>query len=468
MSLDLAIIFVYLAGMIIVGYLTGKKESLDDFLISGRKVKTRLLTFTLISTQVGAGTMVGLLASGYDYGISPGIFALTFVVGFFLTAIFAPYIKRFGDKFKSHTLPDFLAIRYTNQSRVVGGIAILVIFFFFMAAQFVGMGALIKVLTGWNFTLSIILASIVVIVYTTLGGLKSVFHTDFIQFWILFIVLFFVLLPIVIIEGGGFSALATLPSKYFSVFSFGGPVFLIAALILIAPTILVSMDMWQRVYAAADVKTARRSFILAGVFYLPFLFLIPVLGMFAKILFPAINPNTATFELMTNLLPTGILGLGLAAFFAALMSTADSMLMVSSAVLAKDFYRSFIGKQASEKKVLKLARIFSLIVGFVGLGVALLIPSVIELIISGFTSLTIFLPAVLGGFFWKRATTKAATFSILFSFLTIIALLIPLGQMAFVPGFMVSLVLFIVLSFLTSHAPTETTEILQEIRSWNQ
>lgn len=461
-SIDLIIVFVYILLLFGVGIFVGLRENIEDFLIISRKAKFPLVLFSIVSTWVGIGVIVGTSASGYDTGISLGITAgLAGLVGVIVAGIFAPTIKRFGDRYGAHTIGDFFAIRYSKSNQIVAGCIITLIYFTFTAAQFVGLAALLNVWAGVGFEVAVVLAALTTIIYTAFAGIKSDFYTDAIHFVVMTVVLFGVLLPIVWGSTGGTIALTKLPPSYFDPFAYAGVSFFLAALLFGTGVVFVSMEIWQRIYASSSVKTARWAMIgsvgLIVIFYL----LAMYFGMVTKVVEPQLaNRDLALFTLMKKFLSPGYLGLVIAAFLAVFISSVNTMMMVVSATLTKDFYKGIINPKASGKQLLMVGRLLTLLVGIVGLSLAFIVRDIVTLSVNALLMLLVLLPAVIGGFFWKRATSKASFFSVLLGFLISLALLPIMPKTAFVPGFLVSLVVFIGASTFTMHSRSENVKLL--------
>ncbi len=461
--IDIAIILLFLVITLVIGVATRKKITLDDYWVNRRSTSTFVLFATLLSTSIGGATVVGVVSMGYTGGLIGAILGLSFALGLIMTSLFSPYLKKIGDKYNCYTLPDVLSIRYSRRCRMAGGFVNLIVFFFFMAAQFIAMGIFVKVLTNWSFTMSIIFGAVILLAYCYSGGLKSDFRTDVFQLFVM-LTLPFLLLPIIVSKAGGFTHLFSLPSNYFSGTAFGGSLFIIGAFLFLAPSALVSMDIWQRVFAARNESTARKAFMLSAIFIIPFFVTFSLIGMFSKILFPNINPDIISAYVTMSLLPSGIKGLILSGFFAAVMSTADSMLIVTSTTLVQDFYHSFFNTTASKDRLLKISRRVTLLMGGIGLLIAILIPSIVQIIVNAFSTLIILLPAVLGGLLWQRATSKAAFWSICLGVLSTFILIPFLPKTAFIPASIVSILSFIVISLNSKHAESENQNLLQEIR----
>lgn len=460
-TIDITIVFVYLVGLFVFATAVGLRETADDFLILSRRAPFILVLFSVVSTWVGIGTTVATAASGYDKGLSLGFTAGTGgFVGVIIAGLVAPKLKKFGDNFDAHTLGDFFNIRYSQANRFLVAGIILIIYCLLGAAQIAGLAALLGVWTGIGLQVAVVFAAISTIFYTAFAGIKSDFYTDAIHFCLMVLVLFGILLPITINTTGGLTALQALPSSYFDPFAYGGISFFVAGLIFGSGGVFVTMEIWQRIYASATARSARWSLIISGFGIISFYILSAFLGMVTKVVEPnLIDRDQALFVLMNKFLPKGLLGLGIAAFMAVFISTVNTMLMVGSATLTKDFYKGWLNREATEKQLLVAGRISTLLVGIVTLFIALMLPDVVSLSVNALFMLLILLPAVIGGFFWKKATAKGSLFAIIFGLITMLIFLPISPENAFVPGFGVSLFVFVGVSLLTSHDISEVQDL---------
>ncbi len=460
-SIDLAIVAGYLVVMLVIGFLASRKQDLEGYFVNNRRTKLWMLFTATIATSVGAGLVIGVSSLSYQYGIGMGVaFFIAELLGWLLVAFFAAKIKAFGDRTKALTLGDFFEARYTKYTRLTAASLLALITFMWMAVQFVAMGNLVAVLTGLDFRIGLIAAAIVTIVYVSLGGIRSDFFTDAIQFWIMLII-FVMLIPLGLSHIGGISALAALPSSYFSLFTFGGPTLFFGALLLGIPFSLVAMDVWQRIYSAADAKTARKSLILAAFIYPLFFVAATIIGLLAAVAFTGVNGDLALFKLMEVTLPTGLLGIGMVSLLAVVMSTVDSQIVSLSAIVTKDFYKRLIKPSATSEQMLKIGRLVGLGSGIIALIIAYLFPNIIELIIYGTTITLISAPAIIGGFIWKRATAKAAMSSILIGLVAAFSTIPFLKEKAVVPAILTSIIVFVVVSLITKHSAAENVELMK-------
>lgn len=426
-----------------------------------RRAPLVLVLFSVVSSWVGVGTTVATAASGYDTGISLGITAgAGGLVGVIVAGLIAPRLKSFGDRFGAHTIGDFFGVRYSERNRLVVAGLILVTYSLLTAAQFVGLAILTGVWSGVAFRGAVLFAAISTIVYTAFAGIKSDFYTDVIHFWIMVIVLFGVLLPIIVRSTGGMEALRVLPASYFNPFAYGGVAFFAAGIVFGVGAVFVTMELWQRIYASATGSGARWALMLSGGIIICFYLLSAFLGMVTKVVDPNLPVrDQAIFILMKRYLPAGVLGLGIAAFMAAFISAVNTMIMVTSATLTKDIYKGWINRNATDHELLRAGRLFTLLAGVVPFGLAIALPDIVALSVNALFMLLIMVPAVIGGFFWKRATAKGALLSISLGFLAMAGSIWVSPRTAFVPGFLVSLLVFVGGSLLSSHDASEMTDL---------
>jgi len=462
-TIDYIIIAVYLVSMFAWAIYIGLRETADDFLIFSRKAPFILVIFSIISTWVGVGTTVATAASGYETGISLGLTAMVGgIIGVIIAAWFAPKLKWYGDKYQAHTIGDFFFSRYSKASHLISSGWILIIYLLLTAAQFVGLTALLSVWTGFEFDVLIWFAAISTILYTAFAGIKSDFYTDFIHFTIMFIVLFIILLPMTIGDLGGISKLYELPSTYFDPFAYGGVSFFIAGIIFGVGSIFVTMELWQKVYASTTGTKAKYALLISLSIIVLFYVISTFFGMSMKVLVPNLDdPNKALFALMKNTLPIGILGIGIAGFMAIFISTINSTIMVASATITKDFIININPLKYSEKQKLRFGRLSTLVCGVISLIIAYIFPDLVKLSVNSLFMLLIIVPAVIGGFFWKKATAKGATYSLISGSLVLFIFLFIDTEKAFVPAFIISLLVFIFVSLYSKHNSNEDIEIVQ-------
>lgn len=453
--IDLIVIALYLLATVYIGIKSSKRENLEGYLANNRKTKLWFLTFSNVSTLVGAGAVIAVASSAYTTGISYGlVVAVSLTVAAILFALLSKKIKTFGDQNKAYTVGDFFEYRFGKSNRYVFAVLFVILAFLWGAIQFVAIAQLLKSLTGTGFLAALILSAIVTIIYTSIAGLISDIMTDFLQFWVM-LATFVILLPLAWVKAGGFTALKSLPSVYFDPFAFGGVSFLVGGIILSGLVLIPSVHYWQRIYSAESVKTSRKSFLFSIPGVLFFVGASVLAGLFAAIIIPGVNPDSSLFDLMKNILPTGLLGLGFAGIIAVVMSSIDSLLLGGSATLLKDLYMPFFHPKMHERELLNMARYITAIFGMICAMVAFIFQDIIQLsILTAFTALC-FVPSTIGGLFWKRTTMKGSIASLLSALVVLYALIGVMPKTAFLPSFVVGTLVLIIVSLLTKHSESE-------------
>lgn len=440
-NLDIAIIVVYLAGMTVVSYFLSRGITVEGYFVNKRKTSLTLLILSIVSTNVGAAFFIGSATEAYQTGISFGLVMISLVIsGSFILAYFGPKIKRFGDEKRAYTLPEFFIHRYDSEAnRKLVAVIILLSYLFLIALQFVAIGAIASVITDVDIRMILIVAGAITIIYTTMSGIRSNLFTDAISFVITAVILA-ILIPQILVATD--YSLPQLEERYYDMFAFGGPSFYAFAIIFGTLGALLQMELWQRIYAANNEKTARKAFIGSAFIQIPFIAVGIIIGLTAASLYPGLDNHIAPFYLMQQLLPAGLLGLGLVALLAIVMDTINSLVMVGSSTILNDFYKPRT-KTTDERKLLRLGRIFTLAYGFGAIGIAFLIPDIVSLLLIGAFMLMPIAPALVGGLIWRGSNSKASFISILAGFVVTILLIPQMPQTAFVPGFLVALAVFV-------------------------
>ena len=454
-TLDFIILILYILLVLFIGIKASRKEHLEGYLTNNRKTKLFLLSLANISSLVGAGAIVGVSSAAYTTGISYGLIVLiSMIVSAILFIFISKKIKSFGDKHKAYTIGDFFQHRFGRSSQHLFAIFYVLAALIWSGVQFVAISYLLKVLTGIPFEFSLLLAVAVTIIYTSLGGIRSDILTDFFQFWIMLIT-FIVLLFTFFIKLDGITTITSLPKNYFDPLAFGGLTFLIGGIFLSGLIGISSVSEWQRIYSADSTKTARRSYIITipGVIF--FVITAIISGLIAITFVPGVEPDSAIFTLMNNLLPTGLLGLAYAGMLSVVMSSIDSLLLAGSATILKDIYMPFFHPQMHEHELLNMARYITAIFGIIGAIIALLFQDVVKLtLLAAFTTGCFAIP-ILAGLFWKRTTTKACIASMLTSLITTYMLFPFLPKIAGIPAFLIGFIVIITVSLLTKHSESE-------------
>jgi SSS family solute:Na+ symporter len=307
---------------------------------------------------------------------------------------------------------------------------------------------------------SLYLIAFITITYTVMGGIKAVIYTDVAQWIILLLGLVFVAVPVAFIKVGGWAALkAQLPPTFFSLTSVK-PVTFINWMVSVIPIWLIGMTLYQRMYACKDEKTAKKAWYMAGILEYPIMaFSGVLLGMCARVFFPGVESEMGLPLFLKTYLPVGIGGLVVAAYFSAIMSTADSCLMASSGNIVNDLLEKTVLKGAKDKTVMRISQCITLTAGVLAVFIAVQFEKVLEAILYayGFMVSGLFIPT-LGAYFWKKSSRAGAFVSMiagggLFLSLKLDIIALPLSMSKYginpsVFGLIISGVVFIVFSLM--------------------
>jgi SSS family solute:Na+ symporter len=216
--------------------------------------------------------------------------------------------------------------------------------------------------------------------------------------------------PFSIIEVGGFEALKeNLPQEFFSLSNISFIQF-VNWFFTIVPIWFIAMTLYQRIFSCKNEKDAKRAFYLAGLLEYPVMaFLGVFLGMTARNFFPNAEPEMAMPMLLKDVLPIGITGIVIASYFSAIMSTADSCLIASSGNFTNDIIERYFLKNNSDKFLIRVSQIVTLVIGGLTLIIASSFTTVLEIILHAYSFMVagLFVPT-LGAYFWKKSDSTAA------------------------------------------------------------
>ncbi|MBK0418844.1 sodium:solute symporter [Leucobacter sp. CSA1] len=419
--MDLVVILAYLVVMLLFGYLGYRRaNSNDDFLVAGRRLGPLFYMGTLAAVVLGGASTIGGVRLGYTYGISGMWMVFWLGVGIVaLSLLFSGTLTRL----RVYSLPEMLERRYgTATSRVIGGVVMIAYDLMVAVTSVLAIAAVVDVILGVPATPAILIGGGVVVIYSVLGGMWSISLTDILQFLIMTVGIFLILLPMGVGQAGGWSGLKLeLPESYFDLGSMGGSTIFTYFLIYFFG-IIIGQDVWQRVFTARSPKIAKYGGLGAGVYCMIYAVAGAVIGMAAAALFPDLDaPDKAFAVLAEGVLPDGLSGLVLAAALAAIMSTASATILASSTVFGNDVWGVLV-KKSARMESMRESRWWTLAAGVVVILVALVVRDVVTALTVAYNLLVggLLVPVV-AALFWRRATSQGAFASILVGSAVVIA-----------------------------------------------
>ena len=341
-----------------------KVRNLNDFIVAGKRQTTPFVFMSLMATILGASATIGVAQKVYSIGFSAFFWLAVGSIGLLLQGlILSKKVNRFNVK----TMPELAEKTVGIFAKKLVGIIIVVSWIGIIAAQFSAIAAFLSlVIDIQNSDLAIIITSFLVILYTLLGGQLSVVKTDALQFFILsfsFIAAFIYLM-------GGFSGTPAMNIGDISLFNEKfAPEDFVFLLFTVGGAYFLGPDILSRNFIAKDANVAKRAVLIGSVSILFFSFIVVFLGLWVKVNVAEIqNP---LFYITENVLPLP-LAIGLAVgLLSALLSSADTCLINSAAILGNDILNT---------KRIAVIRILVGVIGFFALLLALCGKDIIELL----------------------------------------------------------------------------------------
>src|SRR5215475_403784 len=434
-TIDLVIVGIYFAIVFGIGmYFARKERSSEEYFLAGRDVGWFFIGASLFVSNISTEHFIGLSGTGASSGLAVGHFEwLACLILLILGWVFVPFYLRSN----VFTMPEFLERRFSRSSAVyLASISIIAYVLTKISVHLWAAAIVMRGITGWSPLTAAVILVVVTGIYTIAGGLSAVIYTEVVQTLVLLtgaIALTFIGLH----EVGGFAGLrAAVPASYFHMMKpASDPDFPWTGVFFGAP--ILGIWYWctdqvivQRVLSARDEGHAKAGTIFAGFLKILPVFLLVLPGLIAFALFKDLfvigpdgtptNGDIAFPTLILNLLPTGLVGLMIAALLAALMGGMASVFNSTSTLVTLDFYKK-LKPDASERQLVLIGRLATGVMVLLGIA---WVPFITR--ISG--QLYIYLQSVQGyisppiascfilGILWTRMNAQGAISSLLTGF----------------------------------------------------
>ncbi|MBQ9438351.1 MAG: sodium/proline symporter PutP [Lachnospiraceae bacterium] len=492
---------VYLGIMVSIGiYFAGKNSDSEDYFLGGRNLGAFVAAFSAQASDMSGWSLMGLPGSIYALGTGQSWIAIGLLIGtvanwFIVSGRLRKYTIKANN---SLTLPMFFENRYHDKKRIlllVSSITIVVFFLVYTASAFAAGGKLFNSVFGVDYTLALTIGAVVILAYTFMGGFMAVCTTDLVQGIMMLVGILFVPIAAAMLVGveniPGIIDQSGVPggSASFLSLTLNGerPYTFVEIISQLAwglgyfgmPHVLV------RFMAVKDDRELDKSKWIASIWVLLDLLFACVIGIVGRAyLFPKVleggEEEKVFIEMIIQLFTKDyrvplLGGLFLCGILAAIMSTADSQLLVSASSVAEDIYKGIAKKDADDKQILKISRITVLAIAVLAYLIALNPnSSIMGLVADAWAGLgAAFGPLVLASLFWKRTNTPGAVAGIITGGVTVILWdYIPFvnGQTigsvtslySLLPGFIFSLIAIIIVSLVT---PAPSEEVVKEFEA---
>ncbi|HLR36928.1 MAG TPA: sodium:solute symporter family protein [Chitinophagaceae bacterium] len=439
-GIDYLILGIYFLFVLGIGLLLKRKmKSSSDFLMSGRNIPLWITSLAFICANLGAQEVLGMAASGAKYGLMTTHFywigAIPAMV--FLGIFMMPFY--YGSKVRS--VPEYLAKRFDEKTRGFNAFTFALMTIFSSGISLYALALLLKVILGWDFEVSVLLASGIVLIYTYMGGLTSAVYNEVLQFFLIVLGI----APLIFIglnDVGGWSGIVErLPDAMVHAWKYTGdasdnPMGVNWWQISMGLGFVLSFGYWctdflvvQRAMITRNMRSAQSTPLIAAIpkMFLPFIVIVP--GLIAAALVAAqsgysipIGPDgTANYNLVLPSLldkyyPSGLLGIGVTALFASFMSGMAGNVTAFNTVWTYDIYEAYIKPGKSDKHYLKIGRYATLFGIAASIGTAYVARSFNNImdflqLVFGFVNAPLFATFALG-MFWKRSTGHGAFYGL--------------------------------------------------------
>ena len=375
--LDLSILILYVGLLIGFGFYRTKQSGKDpeEFLLAGRKLSLPGFVVTLVATWYGG--ILGIGENTYSYGIQTWfIFGLPYYI---FAILFAFLIAGRINETKFISIPDQFHGRFGKTAGVVS--ALYILFLASPAPYILSIGILLQFTTGLSFGLSLLMSTGLSLSYIWIGGFKAVVRTDGLQFGFMFVG--FLLLLIFSMKSSGPISELVLPVSHLNITG-GASIQYIVVWFFIALWTFVDPGFYQRCAAAKSPQTAKKGILISIGFWFIFDMLTLSTGLYAKALLTAGDPLFAYPRLGAMVLPPLAYGIFITGLLATIMSTIDSLGLISAITFGRDILWRIQSPTSTDKlKWNNESTIFVrkglIITAFIALILAFSIPSVVKL-----------------------------------------------------------------------------------------
>ncbi len=483
-----ATFIAYLLLMMGIGYYAYKRTvDSTDYFLGGRTLGPWPTAISAGASDMSGWLLLGLPGFAFTSGASSLWLAGGLLLGTWLNwLVCAKRLRTFSiEADNALTLPEYFARRFNDKSKLlqtISALFILMFFLFYTSSGLVAGGKLFETVFGLDYELAVILGTVCVVSYTLFGGFLAVSWTDLVQGLLMAAALAFV--PLAAMEGSFGDLSNSVGSKNPELLDMfttaaGEPMGIIAIISLVAwglgyfgqPHILARFNASR---SNKDLTTARRIAVTWTTISMIGAILVGLVGMMYvdENLGGKLADSETIFMLLVNaIFHPVIAGILLAAILAAVMSTADSQLLVSSSALAEDFYKQLYRPDASPAEVVLVGRIGVVLLSIIALVLAFNPESSVLGLVSyawaGFGAA--FGPALIFSLYWKRMNRNGALAGILIGGITVVIWKELNGGIfdlfEIVPGFVFACIAIVTVSLLTKAPSSKVTGLVDRVEN---
>lgn len=414
-----ALLLLYALALIALGIWAGRSvRHTSDFFVAGRSLGPGLIFATFLAANLGAGTTVGATGYAYQDGLAAWWWDGSAGIGSLVLAFWiGPIIWREAQRLGLLTVGDFLEHHFGRSVRALGAFIVWAGSFAILCGQLRGAGEVLERVAGIPLNFGAFLAAAATVAYFVSGGLVSAARVNVVQV-VVMLVGFGLAVPFVAGGTPSWSAVAQ-DTSFWRGSEVGWP-----TLFLLGPAFFLSPGLLQKGFGAQNPAALRRGVALNGVTLMVFACLPVLFGLAARALFPDLpRRDMAMPALFAEAVPPAVGAFALLAVLSAEISTADAVLFMLATSGARDFYKGFLRPSASDRDVLRVARLLAVVGGLIGFGLTYVFDTIGDALQFFYRLMTLTLAApILGGLFLPRAGRGGALAAILVGVVTYVTI----------------------------------------------
>ena len=494
--------FALVIGVGIWFFVKNKSASEKDYFLGGKNMGGLVSALSAGASDMSAWVLMGLPGSIFLYGLGQVWISIGLFIGTVLSWIFvAPKLRRYAIKADdSITIPQFLSNRFKTANptlRIACAVIFVVGYMLYSASSVYACGILFHTLIPEiSKEIAMIVATVIILAYTLLGGFNAVCWTDFFQGLLMLAALMIVpIITLFVLNATGSVGDVVTPENYYNLLSSGKLDWESISTILTGlgwglgyfgmPHILV------RFMAVKSEKEMKKSQVIGSCWTGLILLMATIVGLvgheYIGTSIEDADKNLVFVSMVRNIFGYGALaligGLLISAIVAASMSTADSQLLASASAFASDIYKTTANRNASDKQMLVVGRIAVAVISVIALVIALMVQKfelggIMELVSAAWSVFgAAFGPVILLALYWKRMNYKGACAGIITGFAVSVlwmilfnlgyygfsAVILETGLYEIVPGFIVGLIVTVVVSLATEQPSREVVEMHESV-----
>ena len=442
------VLIIYFAILFGIGIVASRRiRTLKDYYLGGKNLGHWVAAFSARATGESGWLILGVTGMGAMMGVSAFWVVFGEVLGVFISWQFmAKKFKRLADEYDAITIPDYLVGRFqstSNKLRIVAATVLSVFVIIYVSAQIDITGKTFETFLGINYYGGALLGFAIVLIYIFVGGFLAVAWSDFFQGTLMFFGL--VALPVVTIivvdfPGGIFPALGKIDPDLLNIWGPGGFNMVNVATAIGLATIglgfMGSPQVYVRFIAIRNEEELEKGKLVAVLYTLLTLSAAVFIGILGRVLFTGVGDSPENILgisaenvlpiLVGSVLPMALVGLYIGVILAAVMSTIDSLLVVASSAVTRDFYQQIFHPDMEGEKLTTLSRNVTLLMALIALATAMIVSvispdrTIFWFAIFGWSGIAAtFCPTIILSLFWKDFTENGAIAAMIAGFITV-------------------------------------------------